>query len=210
MGIVKATVQAATLSATSNILAQALKSYRADVSRNPPNHEQLHPLARLSTAKFPLTKPHSHQRPLSLDPTQIFQFIIFALLNTPPNFLWQAFLEDTFPAYAPTTSRSSAATDITTDTDTGISLTATVKRSPTGGSPQIVFEKTSEVPLNASGEVVPNKAGKKKLNIRNTAMKFALDQTVGALVNTVVFIAVMSAFRGVGRAQIMGMVRQVS
>jgi len=165
-------------------------------------------LTGLTTAESPLTTPHSHQRPLSLDPTPIFQFIIFALLNTPPNFLWQAFLEDTFPAYAPTTPQSSAASENTTDTD--IPLTATVKRSPTGGSPQIVLEKTLEVPLNASGEVVLNKAGKKKLNIRNTAMKFALDQTVGALVNTVAFIAVMSAFRGVGRAQIMGMVQQVS
>ena len=38
--------------------------------------------------------------------------------------------------------------------------------------------------------------GKKRLNKTNTAKKFALDQTLGATVNTLLFIAVMSAFKG--------------
>lgn len=36
----------------------------------------------------------------------------------------------------------------------------------------------------------------RKLNIKNTAMKFALDQTVGATVNTVLFIAGIGLIRG--------------
>ena len=38
--------------------------------------------------------------------------------------------------------------------------------------------------------------GKKRLSKTNTAKKFALDQTLGATVNTLLFIAVMSAFKG--------------
>jgi hypothetical protein len=38
--------------------------------------------------------------------------------------------------------------------------------------------------------------GKKRLNKTNTAKKFALDQTLGAAVNTLLFIAVMGAFKG--------------
>lgn len=38
--------------------------------------------------------------------------------------------------------------------------------------------------------------GKKRLDKTNTAKKFALDQTLGAAVNTLLFIAVMSAFKG--------------
>jgi len=38
--------------------------------------------------------------------------------------------------------------------------------------------------------------GSKKLDKMNTARKFGLDQTLGAAVNTVLFIAAMSAFKG--------------
>jgi protein Mpv17 len=38
--------------------------------------------------------------------------------------------------------------------------------------------------------------GKKRFSKTNTAKKFALDQTLGATVNTLLFIAVMSAFKG--------------
>ena len=77
-----------------------------------------------------------------LDVFPLLHFVLFALLNTPPNFLWQQFLEDKFPAY-------SLADD-----------------------------------------------GAKRLNKPNTAKKFALDQTVGAAINTLLFIAVIGAFRG--------------
>lgn len=36
----------------------------------------------------------------------------------------------------------------------------------------------------------------KTLNIKNTAIKFALDQTIGAVVNTLLFIAGINALRG--------------
>ena len=39
-------------------------------------------------------------------------------------------------------------------------------------------------------------AGDKKLNVKNTAIKFALDQTFGAIANTVLFIGGMSLLKG--------------
>ncbi|KAH7358280.1 hypothetical protein B0T11DRAFT_284115 [Plectosphaerella cucumerina] len=71
--IMSVTLQNAVLSATSNLLAQALTSYRNDT-------------------------------PFIVDWVPVVQFIIFTFVNTPPNYLWQDFLESTFPGYhaAPT------------------------------------------------------------------------------------------------------------
>jgi hypothetical protein len=38
--------------------------------------------------------------------------------------------------------------------------------------------------------------GSKSLDKSNTAIKFALDQTLGSLVNTAVFVATFAAFKG--------------
>ncbi|KAI5464588.1 hypothetical protein BGZ63DRAFT_378105 [Mariannaea sp. PMI_226] len=38
---------------------------------------------------------------VSIDWVPVFQFLLFNVLSTPPNFLWQEFLESTFPAYPP-------------------------------------------------------------------------------------------------------------
>ncbi|KAJ2904903.1 hypothetical protein MKZ38_006944 [Zalerion maritima] len=42
---------------------------------------------------------YKHSRPFAIDWVPIFQFFVFACLNTPINFAWQLFLEDTFPSY---------------------------------------------------------------------------------------------------------------
>lgn len=49
----------------------------------------------------------------------------------------------------------------------------------------------------------------KKMNWRNTGIKFGLDQTLGALVNTVVFLAVMAAAEGKGWSGVVGRVGEV-
>ncbi|KAI1823694.1 Mpv17/PMP22 family protein [Xylaria intraflava] len=91
---------------------------------------------------------YQSDKPLVLDLVPIFQFVFYAFLNVPPNFLWQDFLESTFPAHhaAPTP----AAKD--------------------------------EKGLDKKGKTV-----KPKLNITNTVIKLALDQTVGAAANTFLF-----------------------
>ena len=74
----KATIQAAILNVTSSVLAQIFKSYRKsgsnEVTANAVN-------------------------PFGLEFVPIAQFLIFCLLSTPPNFLFQQFLERRFPGY---------------------------------------------------------------------------------------------------------------
>ena len=72
-----ATIQSALLNITSSILAQLLTSYR--------KAKPLHAKSLLN--------------PLGLDFLPIAQILIFSLLSTPPNFLWQAYLERRFPGY---------------------------------------------------------------------------------------------------------------
>ena len=82
----------------------------------------------------------------------IIPLFIFTLISTPPNFLWQQYLERLFPGY------------------------------------------WTRKPDLDSGE----KEGKeiKRLNIGNTLIKFALDQTLGALVSTTAFVVGVRLLRG--------------
>ncbi|KAK3298556.1 uncharacterized protein B0H64DRAFT_78097 [Chaetomium fimeti] len=108
---------------------------------------------------------HQNNTPLIIDYIPVFQYALFALLSTPPNFLWQDFLESAFPAYhmAPTKeaiTAASAADDAKLDTDA------------------------------ARGRVI-----EPRLSKRNTALKALLDQTVGAAANTALFSLFMHAAR---------------
>jgi len=61
-------------------------------------------------------------------------------------------------------------------------------------------------------EVVKDKAvqAKGKTNVKNTMIKFLLDQTVGALFNVIAFIAGIGAMKGKGSSQIVEDVTTVS
>ncbi|KAH7236127.1 hypothetical protein BKA59DRAFT_459670 [Fusarium tricinctum] len=86
-----------------------------------------------------------------IDWVPVFQFLLFNVICTPPNFFWQDFLESAFPAHP------------------------------------AEFPKAKEV-----------KGAKKtqpKLSVRNTLIKFTLDQTVGAAVNTLLFSTYVHALR---------------
>jgi len=67
---------------------------------------------------------------------------------------------------------------------------------------------TSEKPSTheKATEIVPAK----KLDVKNTAIKFFLDQSVGSLFNTVAFIAGMAAIRGANTSAIISAVQNVS
>lgn len=76
--LVTATTQACILNITSSILAQLLISYRSPTV--------------LSTSSSPYN-------PLNLDPTPIVHFLVFTLILTPVNFLFQQSLESALPGY---------------------------------------------------------------------------------------------------------------
>ncbi|CAI6339145.1 unnamed protein product [Periconia digitata] len=64
--MISQTLQGAVLSATSNVLAQAIAAYKNDTT-------------------------------FSLDPSPILKFALFSIISSPPNILWQSFLEDILP-----------------------------------------------------------------------------------------------------------------
>ena len=86
-------------------------------------------------------------------PPNIPALLIFTLLSTPPNFLWQQWMESKFPGY-----------------------------------------KVQKVEVDDGGKGVEVE---ERLNVRNTLVKFGLDQTVGAVVNVGAYIGGTRLLRGV-------------
>lgn len=80
----KATLQAAVVSAVSNVLGQLVEAYRSNVSRS-----------RAMSASF--NSPQG-QRPLDFNVLDLIRFIVLHLCTAPPNYKWQELLERNFPA----------------------------------------------------------------------------------------------------------------
>ena len=146
--LVTQTAQAAVLSVTSNILAQVIVAYRYDVCC----------LLCATILNVNSTNDRVYeQKPFRLDSTLMLKFAFYTILNTPPNYLWQQYLEKTFPS-----------------------------------------EKLAPAP---SGKTVKLQM---TLDFSSVFKKFLLDQTLGATVNTILFITAMAGMNGastVGIAQ---------
>ncbi|RDL41011.1 uncharacterized protein BP5553_00990 [Venustampulla echinocandica] len=110
--------------------------------------------------------------------TPVLQFIIFTALNTPPNFLWQSFLESTFPSHTLVPSTSATTAAVTNN------------------------EKALDNSQKAHSALEP------KLSIPNTLIKFSLDQSLGAAVNTVLFCLAIAGFKGATFQQAIGSARE--
>ena len=108
------------------------------------------------------------------------------MLSCPPNYLWQTWLEAAFPGYTDSLSADEKE-KLIDETVTGRS-TATDK---TG----LRSRDEKKATLTTESAPSPQKA-KKQLSIRNTATKFLLDQSIGAAVNTVMFIMGIAMLRG--------------
>ncbi|KAK6829505.1 hypothetical protein PG990_012248 [Apiospora arundinis] len=148
--MVKATLAAAALSSTSNVLAQFLEAYQG-------------------------------QKPFAFDHLQFLRFVILTLLTCPPNYVWQQFLERSFPAYE----RRGAPNDVEKNQHEMEKMTA---------------EGANAVGVGQNGGA---DAPKPKLNIQNTMAKWFIDCiTLGALMNTVAFFILMGFLKGQGLGQI--------
>ena len=128
------------------------------------------------------------QQQFHLDLRPIVHFIVFTFLNCPPNVLWQDFLESTFPGYT-LQSRTIKKSDAKVLNNRDTSPENAEKTSQKGWTEEIRVER--------------------RLDITNTAAKFLLDQTLGAAVNTVFFIAVMAALNGASSQEVMTAVKKV-
>jgi len=120
------------------------------------------------------------------------QFTLFSILACPPNFLWQSWLEGTFPGYTgslPPKEKEKLVDDAVTGRTTGTDSNGrTMNRSGTS-------EKDLGAMTEKSITTSPREASK-RLSVKNTAIKFSLDQTLGAAANTVLFLAGIALLRG--------------
>ncbi|KAH7336044.1 Mpv17/PMP22 family protein [Rhexocercosporidium sp. MPI-PUGE-AT-0058] len=106
--------------------------------------------------------------PYTINWIPVFQFTLFNAINCPPNFLWQSSLESTFPSHYLVPSDSAIAAAAQND------------------EKELDREEKTHTLLES------------KLSIKNTLIKFLLDQTIGATINTLLFSLVFAGFRGAG------------
>lgn len=177
--IVEATLQAAGLSTASNICAQYIDAYRHEVrARTGPFRVRARP------GHCP-TNPRA-QRPFAFDQYQLVRFLLLTLLTTPPNFVWQQFLEKRFPAYvASVYKRSDEVTEL--------------EKAEEGGRTTPRPDAAQQPPLQSA------------FSLRNTLTKWFIDCiTVGALLNTVAFLVIMGVLKHQSASKIWLNVQEVS
>jgi protein Mpv17 len=121
-------------------------------------------------------------------------FVLFSLLACPPNYLWQSWLEGRFPGYTEALPQSKkekliddAVSGRGTSADSRTSSNGMLKSRSDGAMTE---QSVPSQPVSAA------KKAQRSLNKKNTAIKFALDQTIGTAANTVIFIAGIALLRG--------------
>ncbi|KAK7513722.1 hypothetical protein IWZ03DRAFT_416568 [Phyllosticta citriasiana] len=102
-------------------------------------------------------------QPLSFDFAALVKFVLCTVISTPPNVLWQEYLEERFPG-----------------------TTKDEKKKPIKAK----NDKNEKRSADDDGD------GDGQRNWWNMFMKFFLDQTVGAFVNIVSFVATIRALNG--------------
>lgn len=113
-----------------------------------------------------------------MDWKSLIQFTLFSAFSTPPNFIWQSFLESMFPAQT-------------------LSPSATAIKAAV---------KNDEKELDR--EIKEHKIVETSLNKTNTVVKLFLDMTFGAYLNTVLFITGMAFLRGASAPEIGALVKR--
>jgi len=120
--------------------------------------------------------------PFALNFVDTFQFALFAVLATPPNVVWQAWLEAQFPAHDEQLSAHQKEALV----DDAVAGRTNVDGKEDRDGARIKTKRPTSMADDSS----------KRLNKKNTVIKFLLDQTLGAVVNNLLFIAGIGLIRG--------------
>ncbi|KAL3954756.1 hypothetical protein ACCO45_010319 [Purpureocillium lilacinum] len=129
-------------------------------------------LGAVSNVLAQLITANRNKTEMAIDWIPVFQFLLYSVVNTPPNFLWQELLESVFPSH-PSSGAKPKATQASKARDEGKEKKQQKK------SQQQKQQKDDEPPLS----------------LRNTLAKFLLDNTLGAAVNTLLFSTFTHALR---------------
>ncbi|PYI21749.1 hypothetical protein BO99DRAFT_400729 [Aspergillus violaceofuscus CBS 115571] len=167
-------------------------------------------------------------KPFHLNPTALLQFLIYGLLSVLPNFLWQRRLESRFPGF-PAWRRwgwSSSLTATPTTTTPSSTLRRDGKPSPApppkgevcisiGIPPEDIQGKDREKKKKDAGRWrsypqggTTNNSSNSNTGVRNFLAKFLLDQTVGSVMNIVLFVVLINLLKGVGLSGCWGLLRE--
>jgi hypothetical protein len=131
-------------------------------------------LSSISNFLAQILEAYRDEKPFVFDKLHLIRFVILALLTSPPNYVWQQFLERSFPAYE----RKTPARDVESQ-----------------------LRNKEEVGLG-SGHEAPAEQ-KPRLNVRNTVTKWFIDCiTLGAVMNTVAFFVLMGLLKRQSMTQI--------
>ncbi|KAL9096382.1 MAG: hypothetical protein Q9165_001379 [Trypethelium subeluteriae] len=128
-------------------------------------------LSSISNILAQFVEAHQQRRPFAFDLSAFIRFVIITIITCPPNFLWQQWLERTFPG------RKDVDTPEDEKDEDGIDMAERGKEKIEASKPQ----------------------GKSNLNIRNTLTKWFIDCiTMGAIFNTVAFLLLINLLKGNG------------
>ncbi|KAI9150432.1 PXMP2/4 family protein [Paramyrothecium foliicola] len=131
-------------------------------------------LSTLSNFLAQFIQAYQEKRAFSLDLIQLLRFVALSFMTAPPNYVWQQYLEKTFPAY-PAGRQANVRSDI---------------------------ELKAMEEASRDGEVMPTPA-QPVFSYRNTITKWFVDCiTMGAIMNTVAFLVLMGIMKGQGTTQI--------
>lgn len=103
----------------------------------------------------------------------------YAVLSCPPNCVWQEWLEASFPGYSNEHLTSSEKEKLVDDAISGDSTG--VQSTQSNGD--LTHRTLGEKALTKESRPTTTQQRASKLSIKNTAIKFTLDQTIGAAVN---------------------------
>jgi hypothetical protein len=122
------------------------------------------------------------KQPVNFDFVEFLRFVLCAALTTPPNYYWQGWLERKWPGYEPSATPWPPKDDI--------------ELAEKGQSDKVAEKEKEQRPT------------KPKLNKKNTLIKWFVDCiTVGALVNTVAFLLIISVLKGMDMATVREKIR---
>ncbi|KAM4055739.1 peroxisomal protein [Hirsutella rhossiliensis] len=142
--------------------------------------------AALSTASnlcAQFLEAYQNKHAFTLDMQQLARFLALTFMTTPPNYMWQQFLERTFPAHP---SRLPRKDHVELKS---LEEAAVAPAQPGAGS--------------GAGDAVGGLDRSPRLNLRNTLTKWFVDCiVVGAIANTVAFLVIMGVLKGQPGAQI--------
>ncbi|KAK3064215.1 hypothetical protein LTS18_009127 [Coniosporium uncinatum] len=142
-------------------------------------------LSSLSNIAAQLLDRYNNSLPLGIDPTQLLRFSTMSCISCPPNFLWQDWLEKTWPGRKGTVV-------IAASSGKGIDI-----EKGGHGAEQEKLEREEK-------EMHEGDGGKGAINWKNTCIKSFVDCiTLGAIWNTLLFLIMLGVLKGRGFEEVL-------